>query len=238
MFDVIVSSHSIEHQPDFIGHLTQVENRLIAEGRYFIIVPDKRYCFDKFIAESTAADIMLAHRETRHQHNIKSVIEHGALTTHNDSFKHWQDRTVNTWLNLDHTRIKEQIDSFNQSDGTNIDVHAWYFTPDSFLEIINLLNSLNLISLKVERLYRTRYGSNEFWVILKKGECNIHPNDNKILGRERDSIFTERDSLFTERDSLLAERDSLLAERDSLLAETSYRFARRKFNIFFGKYIS
>jgi SAM-dependent methyltransferase len=46
-FDAILSSHAIEHQPDLVGHLQQVERRLAPGGRYFVLAPDKRFCFDR-----------------------------------------------------------------------------------------------------------------------------------------------------------------------------------------------
>ena len=42
-FDFVVACHSLEHQPDLIRHLTDVERILNARGAYFIVVPDKRY---------------------------------------------------------------------------------------------------------------------------------------------------------------------------------------------------
>src|SRR5579872_180659 len=55
-FDVVVSCHCIEHQPDLIDHLQKVEKLLNPGGFYFIIIPDKRYCFDHFIPETTIAE--------------------------------------------------------------------------------------------------------------------------------------------------------------------------------------
>jgi SAM-dependent methyltransferase len=62
-FDYVFSSHCIEHNPDLIGHLQTVERLLVPGGRYFVIVPDKRYCFDHFREVSTIADAIEAHEE-------------------------------------------------------------------------------------------------------------------------------------------------------------------------------
>jgi SAM-dependent methyltransferase len=48
-FDVVISSHCLEHQVDLIGHLKEVGHLLLPGGAYFLLVPDKRYCFDHFI---------------------------------------------------------------------------------------------------------------------------------------------------------------------------------------------
>ncbi|MFG7489383.1 methyltransferase domain-containing protein [Methylorubrum rhodesianum] len=51
-FDCVFSSHCIEHQPDLIRHLNHVSRILRDGGRYYLIVPDKRYCFDHFLEAS------------------------------------------------------------------------------------------------------------------------------------------------------------------------------------------
>ncbi len=164
-FDVVLSSHSIEHQPDLVRHLQQVERRLERRGgRYFLFVPDKRYCFDHFIAPSTIADIVEAYHGKRTAHGLRSVVEHRALTTHNDAVVHWQDDQRRP--PIDHTLVARAIEEWQGAQGGYIDVHAWYFMPDSFAENLTLLRRLGLTRLGVERLYATRYGAGEFWAIL------------------------------------------------------------------------
>src|SRR3979490_2427817 len=45
-FDNVVSSHCIEHHADLIGHLNEVSQVLRPGGRYYLIVPDKRFMGD------------------------------------------------------------------------------------------------------------------------------------------------------------------------------------------------
>src|SRR5436190_23194025 len=57
-FDVVLSSHCIEHQPNLITHLSHID-RLLNPGVYYcVLVPDKRYCFDHFILESSFAQVL------------------------------------------------------------------------------------------------------------------------------------------------------------------------------------
>jgi SAM-dependent methyltransferase len=169
-FDVVLSSHCIEHQTDLITHLKQIE-RLISsrKGKYFLLVPDKRYCFDRNIAESTVAEVIDAFESRRVRHPLRSVIEHRALTIHNDSLTHWQSRTNTSVVPapVSPDAIRAAIHEWREANGKYVDVHAWYFTPDSFRQIVILLNQLDYLSLTIEELYPTRYGSNEFWAVLK-----------------------------------------------------------------------
>jgi hypothetical protein len=183
--------------------LNQVQSRLSSGGRYFAIIPDKRYCFDKQIAPSTIADVILAYEEKRTAHNIKSVIEHKALTVHNEAQAHWEGRNDPKYEPVNYDRVKEAIDEFRGANGRYIDVHAWYFTPDSFACLIGGLNKLGLVALELERLYRTRYGSNEFWVILYKGERELPDEELGTWVAERDELSVQRDALAAERDALI-----------------------------------
>lgn len=173
-FDVVISCHAVEHQLDLIAHLQSVSNMLVEGGSYYLIIPDKRYCFDHYIAESTIAEVIHSFFEKKQAHSLKSVIEHRALTTHNYSMKHW---------NNDHgqratmkNKIEAAIKEFGDAAGKNIDVHAWYFTPNSFVDIINLLHSLKYINLSVKKIIPTRYGNLEFYVVLENSGTNSKSN--------------------------------------------------------------
>lgn len=163
-FDVVLSSHNIEHQPDLIAHLQQVVRRLRPGGRYFLLVPDKRYCFDRLIAPSTIAEVIEAHHSRRTVHTLRSVIEHRALTTHNLAERHWNEPEPQR--HVDAALVRLAMDEWKAANGGYVDVHAWYFTPDSFAELVRLLRELSFSPFRVERLYATRRGANEFWAVL------------------------------------------------------------------------
>jgi len=167
-FDAVLSSHCIEHQPDLVTHLEQVSDLLNAGGNYFVIIPDHRFCFDHFQKTSTIAQILGAYSEKRRRHGVASLIEHRALTTHNDPARHWRGDHGDL-----HVGLKEKIGGalaeFNNmpSEGY-IDVHAWYFTPESFSTNILLLGELGQIDFDIEQVYQTATDQNEFFAILRK----------------------------------------------------------------------
>lgn len=168
-FGAVVSSHCIEHQPDLIKHLSDVAELLPEQGCYFLLIPDKRYCFDHFIAESTVAGVINAHVEQRRVHTLGSVIEHRALTTHNDPGRHWRgDHADPIGGATIAERTRTALREFDDARGSYIDVHAWQFTPASFREITSLLCELGYSSMRPVRVYDTGYGRNEFTAILQK----------------------------------------------------------------------
>ena len=71
-FDYVISSYCIEHQPDLIKHLQDFEHVLQPGGFYFVLAPDKRYCHDHFMQESTIAEVNGAQQERRTVHHLAS----------------------------------------------------------------------------------------------------------------------------------------------------------------------
>jgi SAM-dependent methyltransferase len=179
-FDAVVSSHCIEHQPDLVHHLQGVARVLQSGGRYLLLVPDKRYCFDHFIPETTLADVMQAHSERRTIHTLRSVIEHYALTTHNNAHAHWAGDHGEQFPVGQIDRVKDAIRTFNESS-SYIDVHSWTFTPSSFFFILNALYDLGLTRLKPVEIYPTLYNELEFFAVLELQDEITEEKDDLIL---------------------------------------------------------
>ncbi len=62
--------------------------------------------------------------------------------------------------------VERYSDALEQ--GKYISAHNWKFTPDNFGYIVDLLNKLNLIDLKLFRLCHTIWGRQEFIAMLEK----------------------------------------------------------------------
>ncbi|MGD9541864.1 hypothetical protein [Methylocystis sp.] len=168
-FSCAFSSHCIEHQPDLIRHLNQVEDLLDRSGKYYLIAPDKRYCFDCAFSETALDEIEQAHKEKRARHSVQAIIEHRAYVSHNDPLRHW----VGDHWDADYESKRERLiraaeKELATANGAYIDVHAWRFTPCSLLHILESLYDLNYTSLKPIRVFNTRLGQLDFCVILEK----------------------------------------------------------------------
>lgn len=166
-FESVLSSHVLKHQPDLVGHLVDVAGLLDEGGRYYLLIPDKRYCFDACISLSTIADILEARSHRPLRHSLKSVIEHRALTVHNDPALHWQKQPMHP-IEVDTGKVLQAMEEHANAGDGYIDVHAWQFTPQSFRSLMQMLFEMREIDFSVERVYATRYGANEFWAILQK----------------------------------------------------------------------
>lgn len=168
-FDLAYSCHCIEHQPDLIRHLRDVEKLLHAGGRYFLTIPDKRYCFDALLAESDLGSVIEVFVENRKVHSLANVIRYHALTAHNQALHHWfskHGKPGGTSGTVSQT--KNALHQYKEAEGGYLDVHAWRFTPESFRQIITYLNELKYINMQVERIHPTTFAANEFYAVLKK----------------------------------------------------------------------
>ena len=173
-FDWVFSGHVIEHQPNLVGHLQQVSQMLDDNGRYLVLAPDYRYCFDHFMRPSTISQVLDAYARKISMHDPVSLIASRLTRAHNDSIRHWAgdhgDREIHPVF-PEHdriTRLKLALEQAMFAPETLNNEHAWFFTPDTFAAIIRDLCDLELIDLELERLYPTLRNTLEFWAILRK----------------------------------------------------------------------
>ena len=166
----VFSSHNIEHQPDLIRHLRELGDILEPQGRLFFAIPDRRYCFDHFLRETTFADVFGAYHEKRRAHNAASVLTSRMLITHNDMIRHWRgDHGLSPFLTpITPERAAMARETMAEIEGTRdyIDAHAWQFTPASFRALIDFLALSGMIPFQVERVYPTMRYTNEFHAVL------------------------------------------------------------------------
>lgn len=169
-FDIIISSHNLEHQVNLIKHLNQASKLLNPGGSYKMIVPDCAYCFDANIYPSMISEVIMAYFEKKKNHSIDKIIEHRALTTSNDSLKHWEDKKLGLkryeLINVE--RIKFAIEEFRRANGNYIDVHSWQFRPHTLSDILISLIELKMINYKKVNCYGTVYGRNGFCIEILK----------------------------------------------------------------------
>jgi len=162
-----VSAHCIEHQADLIKHLNQVSSLLTEKGKYYLVIPDQRYCFDHFLPPSRIMEIISAHHEKRQQPTAQSIVEHHTFVTHNDPVKHWRgDHGAPTNQVVEKWKIAHELVA--STNGAYVDVHCWQFQPETFRDLIDNLYNLGFISLSCIQVFSTARNNLEFFAILEK----------------------------------------------------------------------
>jgi SAM-dependent methyltransferase len=157
-FPAVFSSHVIEHQTDLIRHLEEVANVLSPGGSYYLIVPDKRYCFDHFAPESTYAEVVEA---MGRNHHTEKTIKLKYLRTHNDPRLHWVGIHGKPEDGDPAIEIERVRNGYMPGD-----VHAWQFTPLGFHSILRDLHGEGLVRLRPQVVHDTRVGDLEFMAVL------------------------------------------------------------------------
>jgi SAM-dependent methyltransferase len=165
-FAAAYSAHCVEHQPDLIRHLRQVGDLLDPGGRYYVVVPDRRYCFDHYMASATPGAVIEAHEIGRRVHGLGALIDSRSLTTHNDKTRNWDGDHGS--LPSDAALVeasRKAMEEHRASAGGYIDIHAWRFTPASFARLMAVLSGLDLIPLRLEAVHDTPRLSHEFTAV-------------------------------------------------------------------------
>lgn len=127
-FDIISSSHCLEHVPDLVQHLLDIGCLLKKGGALTLIIPDKSACFDYFMPESVITEVIAAHLEKRTKPTLRSVIEHRAYIVNFPV----PNSTQNPYTH--HTNeVRERIDqAYNEHNTMDyVDVHCWYFSENA-----------------------------------------------------------------------------------------------------------
>lgn len=166
-FDIAFSSHVIEHAADLVCHLNEVEALLDKNGLYVLVVPNKQFTFDYFKPVSIVEDVVARHFEPIKTVPLRSILLEANRRTHNEPERHWENDHGSVCFNK-HEMLKA-IAMFGKTVQDSVAAsgyHNWIFTDDSFVEIVQSLYEMNLISLKVKRAYNTPYGTMSFSVVL------------------------------------------------------------------------
>lgn len=168
-FDLVYSSHCIEHQPNFVKHLHQAECLLNDKGVYVLFIPDYRFCFDHYRPPSHIGEILEAYFGDHTFHTLQNMIEQYTRSTHNTPSRHWKGDHGNM-EKIQPKQLLQIIKKWQSAkkDKKYIDLHAWKLTPDIFAEIISLLQNMDLIKLSLFRVYDTPRDRTEFCAILTK----------------------------------------------------------------------
>ena len=187
-FDVVFSSHNIEHQPNLIKHLNDVSSILNDNGFFMFYCPDCRYIFDKYRQPTTIINVLCSYYENHQTPTGATRFEQSLLESSNNSSENkieWEQPTskqkqfdlINNKINKEFMNCrllcgkisKEQVDNLF-IDKNYYDNHVSKLYPESFIEIINILYSLGYIDLKIKHVFATNNSDNcfEFAVILEK----------------------------------------------------------------------
>lgn len=164
-FDYVVASHVIEHVPDLIGWLAEIQSILKADGELRLVIPDKRYTFDYLRFETRMHDVMDAYLQKARVPLPRLIIEFCSLTRIVDCAAAWRgDLDVANLQPMGTAQFGIKLAENVLRDKTYYDTHCWVFTPLSFAELCLELARLDLLNFKYTHYFDTERNQLEFIV--------------------------------------------------------------------------
>lgn len=169
-FNYLVSSHVIEHIPDFIQFFKSAARVLKNGAKLIMYVPDKRYTLDVLRSVSGISDIEEAHNQRLRHPSRAMALDVYVNTDFNAD-------TVGLW-NKSYTAVRTRVASEATSivDGLELstaDLHCFTFTPESFRILISHVIAMHVPVFELVEITETSKGHNEFIVDLMLQKTNV-----------------------------------------------------------------
>jgi len=167
-FDFIVAAHVIEHTTDVVGFLNAVSVLLTPSGVLSLIVPDKRFTFDRARPLTTAGQVVEAHLQPQRFHGPAAFVDTHlySVRDHGDGMV-W-DVATSIDLSLAHCSWMAVRNTIGRVTNARYyhDIHRWVFTPTSIELLLSDLHNLGLTDMVVDSITPT--DSYEFFVTLRR----------------------------------------------------------------------
>jgi hypothetical protein len=166
--DVVVASHVLEHVPDLVTWLAEVESVLSESGSLRLALPDRRFTFDYLRKETEPACVLSAYLAKARVPQPRQVLDFALNMAEVDCGRAWSGT-------LDPGKLKHGYrpeDAFGlaaaAAAGAYHDVHCWVFTPASFARLMAELGRLGCVRFACEQFHDTEPNTFEFFVALRK----------------------------------------------------------------------
>ena len=168
IYDWVVASHVIEHMPDPLSFMQDVERILRPDGRLALVVPDKRVTLDYYGEISTTGQVLDAHTDRRTRPTAGQAFDHFARAATLSGAIAWSAENEGTPEMLHpHESARLAYQRSLGGDDFGGELHCWRFTPAGFRLIVDDLAGLGLTTLGVVAEHDT-VGC-EFFVTLARG---------------------------------------------------------------------
>lgn len=167
--DFFVASHVIEHVPNLIGWLQEIDSVLKPGGHVGLAVPDRRFTFDYLRRETGLAEVLTAHLAKARTPMVQQIIDHFENVTKVDAGKAWAGTLDRSSLEKHHTAaemMKVVEDALH--NGSYHDVHCWVFTPLSFAQLMGRLADLEYHCFACHRFHDSELNTYEFFVSMER----------------------------------------------------------------------
>lgn len=182
-YDWIIASHVIEHTPDLVAFLADCDSILKDDGVLSLVVPDKRYSFDRFRPITGLGRVVDAHLSARRSPTPGAIAEHHLHAVLKGNQLAWYEGAPGGYNSVHTAPETRQLLHDMRETGAYKDVHNWCFVPHSFRVLIEDLNALGYTQLREVSFHPTE--GSEFYITLgRRGRGPRLPREELLRATE------------------------------------------------------
>jgi SAM-dependent methyltransferase len=167
--DLVIASHVIEHVPDMITWLQEIELILKPSGELSLAIPDMRFTFDHRRRLTDFSDLYESYILKRRRPSPLSTLDFSINFSGISARDAWRGHTPRR-INISKGGLSEIKNSTlnNIEQGIYQDVHVSVFTPLRFAELMRTLSELDFLHYRCKAFIDTKLGGMEFFVRLQR----------------------------------------------------------------------
>jgi SAM-dependent methyltransferase len=223
--DCVIASHVIEHVPDLLAWLKELESVLATDGEIRLVVPDKRFTFDYTRRLTELPEVLDAYLRKARRPLPFNILGHVLNVRQVDTFAAWQRPLALADIPLSHPfelaiyAARDALSTENYHD-----VHCWVFTPCSLASLMHAAAENDLVDLECTLFADTPRGSLEFIVM-------VRPSTNKsevVQSWTRMAAAVERPVPGTIELEIATLRNDVASLKEALAAMTALADAARE----------
>lgn len=165
--DYVFTSHVLEHLPNLIGWLNDVEKILNHNGMIFSVVPDSRLCFDIERPLTTLGELVENHIFDRQTPAPRHAFDQRFYHKNVKASELWEDYTNHKNQVSRTFNAQQSMNAFKIAQSRYHDCHVNLFSPDSIEEVIKASYEMGLHRFELIDVSRPHRGKLDFCVALK-----------------------------------------------------------------------
>lgn len=191
--DYAVASHVAEHVPDLLGWLADLHGVLAPGGTLGLAIPDRRFTFDRFRAESTIAEAIEAYLHKYTRPSLRQVFDSAWQSVELGVDAAWRnDIPERAGAGYRVQRLVPALELIRRihENGAYNDAHCWVFTPASFLDLIEHAARMDLFPYTLDNFQPTELHGYEFFAVLRRAEAGCTHAKLRSIERAKADLQT------------------------------------------------
>lgn len=166
-FDVVITSHVLEHVPDFLGYLRDIAALLNPGGLLYADLPDRRYTYDLMRPFTSIGEFIENHDLHLSKPSPRSAFDQTHY--HRDVLAGhlWRDYEGTRAASKPTFHLSRAWAQFERSQQDYVDTHCNLFSPESFKETITVTRELGFHGFHIVRFRDTEPRQLDFNALLQ-----------------------------------------------------------------------